>query len=71
MKLIPSPATRVWEEGGMLKAEWADLSLDDEDRETEASVFLTAEVEADHPDAMRVLHSRLRNEFDKWIKDTR
>ena len=40
MKMVPNPATKVWRENGMLKGEWSDRVLDDDDRHTEGSIFL-------------------------------
>ena len=67
-------AIEYWETETHLYAEWADRSLDDEDRALDDTVKLRASVEK-NPDwsdhfARNQLRKALQREFDRWVDET-
>ena len=60
---------KTWQEDGRLHGEWADRSLDDDDRYADDAVIITADVPAEGGE--KALMAALYNKFDEWIEATR
>ncbi len=58
---------KYWESDGHLFAEWSDRALDDDDRYTDDSIFITVEVPVE--EGMGSLWARMYEAMDRWIKE--
>lgn len=51
----------------MLTAEWADRSLDDEDRYCEDTIFIRVEVPKEQ--GRKALNTQLHKAYDEWMEE--
>lgn len=60
---------KIWEAEGTLYAEWADRSLDDDDRYSDTSIILAVSVPVEQGE--KKLMAEMARAYDQWIYRTR
>lgn len=64
---------KYWTEDGTMHGEWADRSLDDEDRDLPDTIKITASraVGRDFETTRLMVEKDLLQKYDQWLEDTR
>ncbi len=64
---------KQWEEDGYLFAEWADRSLDDDDRYEDDSIILVVKTPLieDKNKQEKNINTLMSEKYDQWVRETR